>query len=133
MANERLDTLISDLKKAIKLNSEIENITTTKIESPVKQLLEYGFRVGIIDKTGDVLKVCKEIPDLEDLVTSMYDKKIKENKASEAKYAAARAEERRKYAGTYDRYEDVPGYGTEWNMRCVPDGVVIRGRGNSRC
>ena len=35
-------------------------------------------------------------------------------------------------SGAYERLSDVPDYGTEWNERCIPDGVIIK-RSNQRC
>lgn len=129
-----IEILKKDLKIAIEIENKINEIETKRIDSPVEELLNYAFQYGIIKTTIDVINLVKEFPALENEISQKYDeymeKKAKSIQASEKR----RLEERAKYGGTYDRYEDVPGYGTEWNMRCVPDGVYIRNSGrNSRC
>ena len=65
-----------------------------------------------------------------DIVCSSYDDYIKgikdKQKAAEERYD-------NRYAGTYGSLREVPGYGTEWNERCIPSGVVISGGRNARC
>lgn len=129
---EKIQQLIMDLKKASKLQEDLQTIKTTKLSSPVQELIEYAFKYNILKSSSDVFSVCKELPELEEIITKRYDKKIKDDAASEARYRAQKAEEERKYGGTYDRLEDAPGYGTEWNSRCVPDCVHIRNTSNSR-
>lgn len=121
--SEDLVTFISDIKKTIKAQDYLIDVSTTKLSSPLDELLEYGFNWNIIKSSYDVLKICYEIPEIENKLTTLYDKKIEEkiNKANSSN----------KYAGVYERIEDVPGYGTEWNNRCIPDGVIIKN--NGRC
>ena len=131
---KNIEKFKKDLKLAIEIENKINEIETTKINSPVDELLNYAFQYGMIKTTMDVINLVKDFPTLENEISKKYDeymdKKAKSIQASEKR----RLEERARYGGTYDRYEDVPGYGTEWNMRCVPEGVYIRNSGrNSRC
>ena len=131
---KNIEKFKKDLKLAIEIENKINEIETTKINSPVEELLNYAFQYGMIKTTMDVISLVKDFPTLESEISKKYDeymdKKAKSIQASEKR----RLEERARYGGTYDRYEDVPGYGTEWNMRCVPEGVYIRNSGrNSRC
>lgn len=123
--NVKLRTLIEDCEKLLKVEEYVCDVKTTKLTSHIDELLKYGFDYGIIDSVSDVLEFSKEIPNLSKKVADMYDERIK-------KRANDEAHQYYKYAGTYNCLEDVPGYGTEWNHRCIPDGVVIRGR-NGRC
>jgi len=60
---DKLSILIEDLKKAVEIDSFIEQkgIKTTKTESSVEKLIKYGIENKIIKTTDDLLKVCKEV------------------------------------------------------------------------
>lgn len=121
----KLQTLIDDCEKLLKVEEYVSDIKTTKLTNHLEELLTYAIDYGIIGSVSDVLEFSKAIPNLSSKVADMYETKIRK-KANDS------AREYYKYAGTYDRLEDVPGYGTEWNNRCIPDGVVIRGS-RGRC
>lgn len=97
---EKIQQLIMDLKKSSKLQEDLQTIKTTKLSSPVQGLIEYAFKYNILKSSSDVFSVCKELPELEEIITKRYDKKIKDDAASEARYRAQKAEEERKYGGT---------------------------------
>lgn len=130
---DKINTFIIDLKRLIQIENEISKLKTTQnITHPIDEYLDYGFRWGIIDSSFDLLKICQEIPELTNKLTDIYDKKTKEKIEKEKEYQKRKDEEYHRYAGTYDSLYDAPGYGSEWNERCIPDGVVIRNR-NNRC
>ena len=120
-----MQTLIEDCEKLLRVEEFVADVKTKKLTSHIDELLKYAFDYGIINSVSDVLEFSNAIPSLSQKVADMYDERIKK-KASEEAHTYY------KYAGTYDKLSDVPGYGTEWNSRCVPDGVVIRGS-NERC
>lgn len=122
-----LQTLIEDCEKLLKVEEYVLDVKTTKLTNHIDELLKYAFDYGVISSVSDVLEFSKAIPNLSKKVADMYDENIKKKASSETRTYY-------KYAGTYDKLSDVPGYGTEWNNRCIPDGVIIRGsRGNGRC
>lgn len=121
----KLQALIEDCEKLLNVEQYVCDIQTTKLTNHIDELLTYAINYGIIGSVSDVLEFSKAIPNLGKKVADMYETKIK-------KAADDSARQYYKYAGNYDRLEDVPGYGTDWNSRCIPDGVIIRGR-NDRC
>ncbi len=123
--NAKLQTLIKDCQTLLKVEEYVCDVKTKKLTSHIDELLNYAFSYDIITSVSDILEFSQAIPSLSKKVADMYDERVK-------KRANEEAQQYYKYAGTYDRLEDVPGYGTEWNNRCIPDGVVIRG-GNRRC
>lgn len=130
---DELKQLIEDIKKVQEAQLLLARVSTTKIEPEIDKLLDYAIKKKIIKTTKDVVDICFVVPELKDTISKHYDeyiesiiKKIdKERKDAEYRYD-------NRYAGTYNSLSEVPGYGTEWNSRCIPDGVVIRSR-NSRC
>ena len=125
---KQLELLIKDLKIAYAMENTVEQIKTVKIKSPVDELLEYS--IGkCIDSMRDCLTIVKEIPEIEQKVSDVYDEYQKKRRELEAKSYARE----HKWDGVYDKIEDCPGYGTEFNSRCIPSGVIIRQKPNSRC
>ena len=117
--SENLSVFMSDIKKVIKAQEFINLIKTTNLKSPLDELLEYGLDWHIVNSSYDVVKICHEIPELENKLTTLYDEKINEKIVkSNSNY--------NKYAGYYERIEDVPGYESEWDNSCIPEGVIIK-------
>lgn len=125
---DELAKLSSDIKKVQQAESILATVHTRREESELEKLIRYALHCNIIKSTLDLILVCNENPESQAQIADIYDAYMKEQK--EAAEKAVR--ESRRYAGTYNSLSEVPGYGTEWNSRCVPDGVIIRGR-NGRC
>ena len=124
MANEKnINILIEDLKRAVEIDKNISQISITNIDSPLKELLSYSLKHGIINNTKDLLTICKEVPYVENLATKMYDEYMNQKLKTTNSYSSG-------FGGTYRRLQDAPGYGTVWNERCVPDDVYV---GSNRC
>ena len=119
----KLQSLIEDLKKAEKIGKDIQSIsiTTVKLKNPVEEIIEYAINTNIISGSKDVLTIYKEVsPEVADMVAAKLDKKAKEVKEKEA------YEEEHKYAGTYSSVAELNRmWGTSFNNRCLPSGVVI--------
>lgn len=111
--------MTNDINRNYEIQGYLSNIKTIEING-LNELLDYSIKHNIINNIDDIVTLCIEFPDLKDIITKKYDEYIKENN------------ERYKYAGTYNSLKDIPGYGTEWNSRCIPDGVYIR-KTNRRC
>ena len=124
--NDKLQILITDLKKASEMEKTLMEISSTKITSPTDELLSYGFKYGIIKTSKDLLIICKEIPSIEEKATTMFDKVIATKLVSNVSKSSG-------FGGTYNSLKDAPGYGTIWNERCIPDDVHIKVSGRNRC
>ena len=132
---EELKQLVEDIKKMQEAQVLLARVTTTKIEPEINKLIEYAIKHKIINTTRDVVDICFSVPELKDIITRCYDEHIENiiNKANQ-RYKDAQYMYDNRYAGTYNSLSEVPGYGTEWNSRCIPSGVVIKNKGrNSRC
>lgn len=125
--SEKINIYIRDLKKIIEIEEQISKLETTQnITHPIDEFLDYGFNWNIIESSYDLLKICQEVPELTNKLTEVFDKKNNEKIKRELEYQKQKDMEYYKYAGNYNSLKDVPGYGVEWNERCVPDGVRIR-------
>lgn len=124
----QLEIFIEDCKRLLKMQESLDCIETTKLKNPLDELLEYGIKYDIIENAHDLVKFSIQVPPLAEKMSELYDDNI--NKKN--RKAKRQRNEEYKYAGTYDKLSDVPGYGTEWNSRCIPSGVVIRNK-NGRC
>lgn len=130
---EELEKLASDINKVISAEKILSGLETIKAPQQLEVLIEYAIEHNIIKNTYDVLEVATKCPDVKEVLAQKYDCCI--NKRMESLKDQRKEAERRyeyRYAGTYEKLSDVPGYGTEWNNRCIPAGVVI-GNGNERC
>lgn len=125
---EDLKKLSQDIKKVYQAESILATITSYSAASEMKKLIEYAMHTNIIKGTMDIVYLCSENPEAQESITKAYDNYL----AEKAKQEKEQYTQAYRYAGVYDSISDVPGYGTEWNERCIPDGVCIRGR-NSRC
>ena len=127
---QEIKQLIEDIKKVQEAQVLLARVNTIKLDSEINKLLDYAIKHKIIKSTIDIVDICLEIPEIKDIVCSSYDDYIKsikdKQKAVEERYD-------NRYAGTYGSLREVPGYGTEWNERCIPSGVVISGGRNARC
>ena len=127
-----LQTLTDNLK-TIMSTRDITNILKQYDDGkdPIDTMLKYAIEKGIIGGARDVMTVSNAIPELEVRVADLYDESVeKEKDRLRQETANLQSQWDRRYAGTYKSLSDVPGYGTEWNERCIPDGVSInRGKG----
>ena len=121
-----MENLINDLKTAIEIEHKIVNLKTLKMESPVEKLIETAIDYRTIKTTSDLFNVVKQFPEFEERIISIYDKILEKKQKERDEYYKKEIIRTSKYSGTYDNYSDAPGYGTEWNERCIPDGVYIR-------
>lgn len=122
MTNELIQ-LIKDINTIYEIQGYLSNIKTIEMNG-LNELLDYSIKHNIINNIEDIVTLCIEFPDLKDIITKKYDEYIKAN--------IKENNERYKYSGTYNSLKDIPGYGTEWNSRCIPDGVYIK-KTNRRC
>lgn len=130
---EELTKLLEDIKKVKQASELLSSVSTTKMGVEVGNLVDYALTHNIIKGTDDIVTLSIENPELKDIFTKSYDNYISSKIKKESDYRR-KAEEKYeyRYAGTYNSLSEVPGYGTEWNERCTPAGVVIRGV-NTRC
>lgn len=126
MENNKLQILIQDLKTAKEIEDKIGKLQTLKMDSPIQQLIERAIDYRILKNTSDLFKLVKEFPNLEERIIHIYDNYLYKKNEAREKYLKQEAIRNSKYSGTYDKLSDAPGYGTEWNERCVPDGVYVR-------
>lgn len=128
MAN--LDSLIQDLKKANELRKEYENLSI-KITDPVNEIIDYAIRTSIISSIQDVLEIAKSVPqEITNNIAKKMDQKYQEYQRK------VDYDTRYQYAGSYRSLEELNRkFGTDFNERCIPDGVTIESnRGcNLRC
>lgn len=126
---EELVKLSNDIKKVMEAAKVLSTVTTMKMEPELEKLIGYALEHNIIRGTSDVVDLSLENPEIKDIFSSMHDRYI-EQKIQGEKKKAKQAEQRyeNRYAGTYNSWDEVPGYETEWNMRCPPSGVYIRNK-----
>ena len=130
---KELEQLVEDMKKVKKAEELLSTVSTTKMPSELNNLVDYALEHNILKDINDIVDIAIENPELKEMLSDRYNNHIKKqmDKIDERRKQAEHNYNYR-YAGTYDSLSDVPGYGREWNERCVPDGVVVRGH-NSRC
>lgn len=133
--NENLEKCIRDLQKIVeaeKLMSGLEQMNAK--DSNVKQYLDYILRNRIVKNMEDVFYIVIKMPEISKQLAECIEKSERRGNLVKLKENIVIQSSRCQYSGTYNSLKDVPGYGTEWNERCVPDGVSIKGYGsNSRC
>lgn len=125
---KELDNIVNDLNKAYKLKDSLKEIKSFKID-PIEEIISYALSLRIIKTTSDVLEISRKVPEeVSNLLAVMHDKKIQEIYNSES-----RSDPDYKYRGTYDSLAELNAkFGTDFNQRCIPNGVIIRGI-NNRC
>ena len=122
---EEIKQLIEDIEKVQEAQVLLARVHTVKLDSEINKLIDYAIRKNIIKSTLDIVEICEKLPEIKEIICKNYDDyKNKIIKDAEYKYE-------NRYAGTYNSLSDVPGYGTEWNERCIPSGVIVKR--NSRC
>jgi hypothetical protein len=144
----KLQRCIRDLTKIVEAQKSFNNLEVLKDarNDNLERFIDYAISNHIIDSLEDVFEVVRCIPSLNSTMSKcvqnsrlMKKQVIKDDYDNSGCYRCVvsnnsspnpRCEQ--SYSGTYNSLSEVPGYGTEWNERCVPDGVTIRGC-NSRC
>lgn len=119
-----IEKIISDLTKVKSLGIEGGLYT---IDISMKAIIDYAFEKQMINNAKDLVSISLKFPELSDYMAEKYDQK------NQDKIERYQEQYDRRFAGTYNSLREVPGYGTEWNERCIPDGVVIRSPRNNRC
>lgn len=128
---EELEKLSKDIRKVQEAELLLSSVSTTKMSSEIGKLIDYALENNIIKSATDIVDLSLDNAEVKKILAEKYDlhlKKKLEKAKAEKRDAEVRYENR--YAGTYNSWEEVPGYNKEWNMRCIPSGVVIR---SDRC
>lgn len=132
---QQLEMFVRDIKKVHEAEQVLKGLEIMgKIASNTENVINYALSKKIISSLEDVIYVIKQAPEIEDiLVKSIYAFKDRGDLVKAEPHVEYRSAPYQ-YNGTgYNRLQDVPGYGTQWNERCVPDGVNIKNSGYERC
>jgi hypothetical protein len=133
---EKLDKCIRDLKLILETEQTLSKLEILKSNCNVDTLLEYALTMGIIKDLEDTFYIVNKMPEISEKLSACIRKSPKKemllgiintntnNSSNPDEY---------RYSGTYNSWSEVPGYNTEWNDRCRPSGVTIRGSSNCRC
>lgn len=122
-----LKGICNDLNKAYELKEQLNDIKSLKTD-PITEIIQFGLNSKVITSSLDILEISQEIPmEVAKIIAKMYDKKISESKknsfSSNPDYM---------YAGVYKSLDELnTKFGTDFNNRCIPAGVVISS--NGRC
>lgn len=128
---KELTDLKRDVEKICEAKKMLEGISTVNMDAELKKLIEYAISRGIIKSLVDVIELCNELPDYKKLIADTY-QKIHDDKIRSKSHSSCYSKKDYCYSGTYSSLREAPGYGTEWNERCIPDGIIVGGN-NSRC
>lgn len=82
---KNIQILINDLKKTIEMDKIGETLITKKKNTNTHELITYAINFGIINSTADILEIVKELPEISELISTEYDKKIEKNKKKSEK------------------------------------------------
>jgi len=134
-SSENLEKCIRDLQKILeaeKLMSCLEQMNAK--DSNIKQYLDYILKNNIVKNLEDVFYIVSKVPNISKQFSECIEKSEKRGNLVKLEPKVIVEYTNRSPSGSYNSLSEVPGFGTEWNERCIPDGVSIRGRGNnSRC
>lgn len=130
MNKEVLNSCIDDLKKINEAQLLLKDIKNSKSIDNIEPYLKYILENNIIKTLEDVFYIITKHPDISEKLSEAVKKyglnDLKNN-------SSANSYNNYEYSGTYNRLQDAPGYGTDWNERCIPDNVSIRSKGTCRC
>jgi hypothetical protein len=139
MDKQKLEAFIRDIKKIYEAEKALKGLEIMEnITGNTSTVIDYALSKKIISSLEDVIYVIKQVPEIEDvLVTRIY---MYKDRGSLVK-AEPKIEYKTEYKTTpyqhngmgYNSLKDVPGYGTQWNERCVPDDVYVNRDRNNRC
>lgn len=127
MKKEKLDSLINDLKRAEKVGKEISEISI-KLNDPIEEIIKYGLEHSIISSSSDVVYISRNTSEyITDRVSEMFDEHMRKEKEELSRRFSLADSEDFKYAGVYSSLEELNAkFGTDFNNRCIPNGVIIR-------
>lgn len=127
MKKEKLDSLINDLKRAEKIGKEISEISI-KLNDPIEEIIKYGLKHSIISSSSDVVYISKNTSEyITDIVSEMFDEHMRKEKEELSRRLSLEDSDDFKYAGVYSSLEELNAkFGTDFNNRCIPNGVIIR-------
>ena len=141
MNKEKLDSLIRDIKKVKEAEKALQGLEIAgSVISNIDKVIDYALNTRIISTLEDIVYIVQIYPEIADaLVKRVYlDNnrgdvvKAPEKIRTEVKYESSINAPYQYNGRGYKSLKDVPGYGTEWNDRCVRD-EVYRDRNNQRC
>lgn len=126
--NAKLDNIINDLKRA---EDFMKNCNSKMKNSPVEEIIAYALENRMISSTEDIVYLAMKLPEeLSDLVIKKYDEYYRKKDTTRSNYSREF-----EYAGVYSSLAELNAkYGTDFNQRCIPEGVIIRNNINhGRC
>lgn len=131
---EKLDICIEDLQKICKAQTLLKDVKNSNPVDNVEPYLKYILENRVVKDLEDVFYIVTTYPDIAERMSNAIKKYGLDGLKDKSSSSSNSNSDYYRYSGTYDDIRDVPGYGTEWNDRCIPDGVSIRGRDrNERC
>lgn len=150
---DKLDKCIRDLRKIMEAERALQSLEIIRnTQTNITKFIEYALSVGLISTLEEVFYLVQQIPEISDTLAQcirkseerakLVDVKPKTNTVTEYVYVDSSPRGSARDAGPnapyqyngkgYNSIKEIPGYGTEWNDRCVPDGVN-RNSSNGRC
>lgn len=129
---EKLDKCIKDISKINEAQKLLEEITYNINSNNLNNYLSYVIKNKVVCTLGEVFYIVTKIPEISEAmekVISIHGL----NGVNKVTETILQDREPSYPSGNYNSLSDVPGYGTDWNERCVPKGVSINNRRNERC
>lgn len=120
----KLDNIIKDLRRA---EDFMKDCNSKMKSSPIEEIIVYALENGIISSTEDIVYLATKLPEkLADLVIKKYDEYHSKKTTTRSSYSSEPD-----YSGVYSSLAELNAkYGTDFNCRCIPEGVIIR---SDRC
>lgn len=135
MDKQKLEAFVRDIKKVYEAEQTLKGLEIMgNVTSNTEKVIDYALSKKILSSLEDVIYVIKQVPEIEDiLVKRIYAYKDRGDLVKAETQIEYRNAPYQYNSQGYNRIQDVPGYGTQWNERCIPEGVNIRNRGCERC
>jgi hypothetical protein len=139
MTAGQIQKFFSDIRKAHE--ADLIMFGTELIQQNLQTVIRYQLKQGITIEDFNKILIMGLEPEISSVLAKMMDDFNKENRQAYSsstdnyntrKKSSSSSSNERCYAGVYNSLSEVPGYGTEWNDRCKPEGVIIR-NANERC
>lgn len=128
----KLDKNVQDLKKIVDAEKLIGKLEFMQEESHVERYLNYILDNEIVSSLEEVFYLVQKVPEVSEPMANCLRINKMRGKLVHLSVNIKTSCDRDDVSGIYKDLRDVPGYGTEWNERCIPEGVIIR-HSNDRC
>lgn len=125
---------LTDLEKILQADQLMISLEHMKDDSNIERYLDYILSNRVITSLEEIFAIVRQRPEISKQMANCLRKNKNRGKIVDLKPEIINNSTISPYAGRYASLKDVPGYGTAWNERCIPDGVYIDHSGdNKRC